>query len=382
MTKQQWAFNPFDTVFFKESRPMESIGGSELNSFFPPPARALLGAIRTTIGDTYKVNWHEYGKDPDHPLRKIIGTPETPTPLSIQGPFLIFNNERLYPVPLAFLATGATPTDSEQTRLIPSAEAIECDLGNVQLPAIENKDLMGAKAFVDYFVTAKGLQEFLSCKPISEPLQNPNKLFSREKHLGIAQDSKTRTVKESMLYQTQHIRPYKDLRIGLNLCGFDMKLGANETFPNRGILTLGAEAKIADWQITEPACLPNISKPSSAKGLLLMLLSPALFKNGWCPDGFTEICSPNGTTQWRGIIEGIALTIECSVIGKPQREGGWNMAAKTPRAVSSYVPAGSCYFCMLDDQTELEAAQQKLHGVHIGSEQEYGRGELAVGYWY
>ena len=38
---EAWQFVPLDTWFFRESRPLESVGGAQLTSQFPPPVRTL-----------------------------------------------------------------------------------------------------------------------------------------------------------------------------------------------------------------------------------------------------------------------------------------------------------------------------------------------------
>ena len=48
---RSWRFAAFDSWFFRESRPFDSIGGAQLASHFPPPSRTLAGAVRTSIGD-------------------------------------------------------------------------------------------------------------------------------------------------------------------------------------------------------------------------------------------------------------------------------------------------------------------------------------------
>lgn len=382
MNKQLWIFTAFDTLFFKESRPIESIGGSQLNSVFPPPAKTLIGAIRTTIGNEKKVDWHAYSSDQNHDLRKIIGDSENLHPLHFCGPYLLHAGERLFPVPLIHLATHSHGSPEQQTRLVPSTEWVDCDLGKVKMPVKQNTDLTGAKPFPTSFMTAKGLQEFLSGNAITEPLQHQDEFFLSEQRLGIARDSNTRTASNGMLYQTSHIRPHQKVQIGITLSG----LQELPELPLQGVTRLGAEGRIASWKRLKaedsPTIeLPAITKPKNAKGLVLVLLTPALFSNGWCPENFEAATSPNGQQYWTGYIKEFALHIECSVIGKPIREGGWNMAAKAPRPLASYVPAGSCYFCTLNNGTDLEAAQKALHGIQIGNEQEYGRGQLAVGYW-
>ena len=54
---EQWVFSASDSWFFKEARPMETVGASRLDSLFPPPAKTVIGAIRTSIGDALGVDW-------------------------------------------------------------------------------------------------------------------------------------------------------------------------------------------------------------------------------------------------------------------------------------------------------------------------------------
>lgn len=372
MTSQQWTFAALDTLFFKESRPIESVGGSQLSSVFPPPARTLIGAIRTAIGEAHRVDWQEYASPKgDHPLRQIIGSADSLGPLSFCGPYLLKGEERLYPLPLTYLETN-----TEQTRLIPAKDAVVCDLGRVQLP-IKQKDLAGAKPREGAFVTAKGLSEFLSGQPIKSDIYAAAALFSSEERLGIARDNKTRVTGDGLLYQTRHIRPHHDadLRIGMQLSGL-----VDEALPQAGLIRLGAEGRLAAWQRTAAIPLPNIQQPKDAQGLMLMLLTPALFQQGWLPDGFEKIDEAQRAV-WKGQVAGIRLKLISSVVGKPIREGGWDMVKRAPRPLAHFVPAASCYFCELIDSKDLVAAQKALHGQQIGQETEYGRGELAVGFW-
>ncbi len=385
MNKEQWVFTAFDTLFFKESRPIESIGGSQLNSLFPPPAKTLIGATRTAIGNASGVNWQKYNSDENHYLREVMGDANNLGPLEFCGPYLVHNKERLFPVPLAYLAAQNPASGTQQTRLVPSEHWVECDLGKVKFPVKKDNNLEGAKPFSESFISAKGLLEFLSGHAITESLQHQDELYLCEPRLGIARDSNTRTASDGMLYQTNHIRPFKNVQIGISCQGLtdEIKRPSQDSvkLPSQGIIKLGAEGRIASWERTSASELPAINKPQNAKGLLLVLLTPALFSEGWLPEAFSPVTRIDGQQVWMGSINNIELCIECSVIGKPVREGGWNMAAKAPRTLSSLVPAGSCYFCTISEEENLETAQKSLHGIQIGNEHEYGRGQLAVGYW-
>ena len=378
MKQEQWSFAALDTLFFKESRPMESIGGSQLASVFPPPARTLIGAIRTTIGEALQVDWAQYAKG-ESSVSDVIGSVESLNPLSFTGPFLISKGERLYPMPLTYLQN-----EEAQTRLVPDTKVVHCDLGKVRLPVKKNNSLLGAKPVEGAFLSEDGLAQFLSGKEISEKHIYPaTKLYAQEERLGIGRDYKTRSVEEGLLYQTRHIRPLDaaQLKVGIAMKGLQAEL------PESGTVRLGAEGRLAAWQRSESVQLPTIPAQAQATGLMLMLLTPALFERGWLPDDFQEhVETYRGVEQegqhlvWQGTIAGIKLRLITSVVGKPVREGGWDMVKKSPRPLASYVPAGSCYFCEVLEG-DLVAAQRALHGVQIGKETEYGRGEIAAGYW-
>lgn len=383
---QQWKFSAVDTLFFRESRPMESIGGSQLGSVFPPPARTLIGAIRSVIGEHLKTDWADYSHNPENAIRKIIGSPDDFAPLSFRGPFVFSKQERLFPVPLAYLQASSVEGNApKSTRLTPSTEPVECDLGKVRLP-IKKDDLAGAKPLEGAFVTRKGLMAFLEKKSIhADQIRKLDELIVREPRLGIGRDHETNVVKTGLLYQTSHLRPLAsaELEIVMEVKGLNLELPKLPKLPTRGAVRLGAEGRIATWELSPSSLnLPAVPKASGAKGLLLMLLTPALFKNGWVPDGFEAQTDDKGTLTWVGTINGVALRLISAVVGKPTREGGWDLAKHRPREVISYVPAGSCYFCeVVQGNLALDVAQKKLQGQQIGQEQVLGRGELAVGYW-
>ncbi len=124
---------------------MEAIGGAQLQSVFPPPARTLIGAIRTAMGEAHQVDWKAYAHDAQHPLKTTIGSAESLGPLSFVGPYLLQNGKRLFPVPLALLhAKGDEKSKLQEqfVRLQPSAKPTQCDLGNVRLPQMPLKSRM------------------------------------------------------------------------------------------------------------------------------------------------------------------------------------------------------------------------------------------------
>tara|TARA_A100001015_G_scaffold66425_1_gene73430 strand:+ start:543 stop:899 length:357 start_codon:yes stop_codon:yes gene_type:complete len=104
----------------------------------------------------------------------------------------------------------------------------------------------------------------------------------------------------------------------------------------------------------------------------------------WLPEGFTKTQDQQGNTLWRGTIAQVPLLLHTAIIGKAQREGGWNQVEHKPREVQSLVPSGSCYYVTLDKSssaTSLQEAINKLHGCRIGADTCLGRGLITCGLW-
>ena len=84
----RWQFSALDTWFFRESRPMESIGGSELQSGFPPSPRTTSGAIRHLVGQKHNVNWSKWNKPDEYvDLKSTIGDANSLGKLRFNGPW-------------------------------------------------------------------------------------------------------------------------------------------------------------------------------------------------------------------------------------------------------------------------------------------------------
>jgi CRISPR-associated protein Cmr3 len=377
MSAQDWTFEAVDTLFFRESRPMESVGGSQLSSSFPPPARTLIGAIRTAIGQSQGVDWNAYQKaEPgQHPLHALMGTPSDLGPLRFQGPWLSSGGERLYPMPLHLLFKVGEGQALEHTALVPGP-AVHCDLGRVRLPT-KARALDGAKPLGDDFLTEAGLMAVLKGQPLKRShWVRAQDLFDPEPRLGIALDAARRTTGDGLLYQTEHIRPRPAARLGLGMTVHGLP---HDGLVQTGMGRLGAEGRMAHWRRTPAHVLPTPGGDAQT-GLLLLLLTPALFQNGWLPDGFEPDPDENGVMRWRGRLCGVELLLHSAVVGKPRREGGWDMAKHLPRPLVSLVPEGSGYYCTCPE-TSPQAALAALHGSQIGQDTAWGRGQLAVGYW-
>ena len=405
-------FSAFDTLFFREARPMESVGAKPLEGRFPPTARTVSGAVRSVIGEAMQVDWQAYrdGKATQQAVRDIIGAADVDGigALDLRGAFPMLGDERLYPVPLHLLGK-----ENHYVRL-QFGKAVMCDLGKVYLPekpasAKDDVHLQGAKPLENCWLTGADLARVLSGGEPKEVIKQ-EKLFKAEARLGIALDSGTRSAAEGKLYQTVHARVQDKVSIGVDVAGVPDGIKLDS------VLRLGGEGRFAHVASTQVQTLPVAKPPKGAQGLLLMLCTAADFSmplsskndavrlelvegnggstssprtdsnntsnqnpNDWLPQGFTAQVDEHGVSVWQGEIAGVILTIQCAVLGKSQREGGWDMQRHQSRPAVSLVPAGSVYFCKVEG--DLQQAAAALNGKKIGNETTLGRGELAVGYW-
>ncbi|MEI6706059.1 MAG: type III-B CRISPR module-associated Cmr3 family protein [Methylococcales bacterium] len=377
-------FTPIDTWFFRESRPHDAAGASELSSLFPPPVKTLLGAVRTFWGDSLGVDWKKFnaGDGFAHTqtglnLIEAIGNGENLGKLSINGAWVCKNGERLYPAP-CYLMQKADALIRLQI-----GDVVECDLGKVRLPELP-KDNVGYKGLEQTWITREGWQTLLQGEtPVKEELIQAKDLFGNEPRLGIARDNSTRSVIEGRLYQTQHLRLENDVTIELDVKGLNEVLA--EKLPvetKHEILRLGGEGRMAmlEKKSHYPPLPTLIIDKQPLKKIIIHFITPAYFNGQMFPENFDKH-EIDGQTVWQGKLLDIELIIEAAVIGKAHREGGWDMQKHEPRSVKSYIPAGSAWFCRVVTEISNEDLLEKLHGQSIGAEIEWGRGQILIGLW-
>jgi CRISPR-associated protein Cmr3 len=365
MSAKAWRFEPLDTWFFREARPFGAATGGELSSVFPPPAHTVAGAVRTLIGAAQGVDWERFARDGEYAdLKRQIGVGDDPGQLHIGGPYPLWKGERLYPAPLHLLAkTG-------QYTVLKPGEPVECDLGKVRLPQLATA-LSGAKPLDHTWLDSPNLHRVLQGQ-FPETIYRASDLYAEESRLGIARDPARRTAAEGLLYHTRHLRPRPELAIGVTVSGIPAEL-----HPARDVTRFGGEGRASAVTVDDACPLPPAPKIVGSN-LLLVLLTHADFGGGWQPPGFAPV-TQDDVRVWRGLLNGVELTLHSPVLGKAVREGGWDLLRQEPRPVKSLIPAGSVYFCSVEG--DVRAAVTALHGRHAGHATALGRGELAVGFW-
>ena len=380
-------FYAMDSWFFKESRPMESMGSSEMQSLFPPTPYSMSGILRSIIGEQLGVDWQAYrqGDGKAHAkgalinLCDLMGNPKTNGlgELRLAGSFLTLKDETLFPAPLSLMQRSDTSNPTIHAMDI-STQLERTDLGLVRLPTIAPQ-LRGAKVLDKHFISLSGLENYLNgILPKPEEIHAISRLKANDPRLGIQLASATKTTIEGQLYQTNHLR----LKEHVSLVSYFDGIPQEIFHQTSDTVRFGAEGRVACYTLSEQTL--SIKPPAPTKntqGLILTLLSHANLNGSWLPEAFIKSQTHNGQCVWQGQIHGVRLTLHSSIIGKAVREGGWDIAAHKPKPLLSLIPAGSQFYVTLDEGQELTDAIESLHLKQIGEETQLGRGLMACALW-
>jgi CRISPR-associated protein Cmr3 len=369
----------YDTWFFRESRPHDAVGASKLSSLFPPPVRTLAGALRTFLGDQVDIDWQTLQcKDNDFDFQHNLGNAEHLGQLQLNGPWICYKDQRLYPAPLYLM---------QQEQIIErlgAGKPVRCDLGTVRLPVLPEGCRPGFKNLEQRWLNAVDMAKCLNGEvPEAQKIISADDLFSHEARLGIARDNSQRKVLDGKLYQTRHLRLKDEVQVELKAKNLHPLLIKALPVGGQAIVRLGGEGRMASLETslaTEPLPFAK-AKAKQSETLLLHFITPADFNGQMFPENFTKT-EYQGKTVWQGVLNGIELMIEAAVIGKAHREGGWDMQKHQPRPVRSHIPAGSAWYCRLAQSYDWQTLQTQLHGQCIGLDSAYGRGQILLGHWH
>lgn len=336
-----WKFNPVDSCFFRGANPFNAGEGGFLDSQFPPSAQTLTGVIRATIAEGRGVNWAQLHKGEQQHIADLIGSEtDDAGKLHFFGPYIIKEEQRLFPLPLHLLY-------SEKKQhwgwLEPSREKMLTDQGSLHLPTLCSNASEGCKPLANAWLDKTNFTQVLQGEAPTHWHQEKD-FFQAESRTGIGRNNATRIVEEGQLYFTRHIRLASDVNLAMLVDGAD-------DVQTKHMVRLGGEGRTA--QLTVESILPALPERKDIHGKsIIILLTHADF------NGKNSPSLPGG------------LIITSACIGKAVREGGWDYKNNRPKPLRSLVPAGSVYF--LEGNTTLL-------GSHIGERTTFGYGEIAIG---
>lgn len=309
-------YQAWDTLFFRDGKPFSLGEDTWASSIFPPLPSTVYGALRTGY-----LAMNPTGSADIEKLTKGF---------FIRGIYLKQEGTFLFPA----------PADTHIEKGPAHAAHISYDFG--EIPAngsISSSHLQVAKQLDreqrparGVFFTETHIQDYLNDAAENFPgIVEQSSLIAHEDKIGIGRDNATRSVQESMLYRVQMQR------------WGSLKLVVDSNLESLGIpppnqLRFGGEGKAI--RLTPEVTAPDIKAPGGpAPCFKLYLASPALFNNGWLPEGLKKKDGLVSGT-WRNV----KLELLAAFVGKPLRVGGFDVKKRAPKPMRQAVPAGSVYY--------------------------------------
>lgn len=411
-------FRQIDTWFFRESRPHGSFGANALSSIFPPPTRTLMGAIRTHIGNEYftqhpKASWNDLDKLSE--LTTVIGNSDHLGDVRPAGVFLL-RNDAPYQTNISAASTCYYPSalsvcvktqqedagtdNSYYFALALSDDSYQTDIGTIRLPTLPKKvaglsDLKGAKPLENAWLSKEAWESVLSgdvaaLSTQAHSVKANEDFIDNEYRLGIQVNSEHRSVVEGQLYQTSHLRLDPAVSIVMPLTTNERSLSqvaSADFLAQPSLLRLGGEGRMAHLQVMDsddenlglpkpPRQLLTQSGDGKSRFMIYLLSKLKMSAHSWLPQGFGS-----SEVGWQAEIRGIKINLVSACVGKAQREGGWDQKQHKPRAIESYLPAGSAFFVEVDADISDEALISTLHGQTMFADDEWGEGLMLLGRW-
>jgi CRISPR-associated protein Cmr3 len=271
------------------------------------------------------------------------------------------------------------------------------------------------KEELPHWMRLDDFEHYLAGNPLT-PCKAPE-LWETEHRIGIAIDPETHGTVEGQIYAAEHLRLRDDVRLRFavstpggrqrNRPGFATE--GNKTVNDLcGVaLTLGGERRFGVIQDAGvPLALPDVSAHLSGVLVKWVLLTPAIFKEGWLPgwiqaqgqslqvrltilpdaSGYPQQTREQRRAAMQSAAQPIAAELLAACVGKPQTITGWDLLESGQtvqgqptrgRAKPAWlaVPSGSVYYFRAADNHAAKLLVQTLQGrCHSDSFGEKGMG--------
>lgn len=336
-------FTATDTLFFRDGRPFTSGEENVANVIFPPAPSVVMGSLRSSfLAANTKLD-----------ITAVANTEQDPTRTArITALALWHRGKAIFPAPADLVRT-------EEGKLVPLEPVLAnglCDFPLRYLLISRRPAKAASKLFLtsDDFIryANRQAQEF-------HPVEN---LFITEEKIGIGLKNESRTAAEGMLYRYAMVRPIS----GDNTTTEIVVQLENLVLPEKGVLHLGGEGKIAFFQ-TGQSFVPPLPQ-ITGRYFKLYLATPGIFERGFCFSWLND--------KLEGEYAGHRLRLVALAAGKKQRIGGFDMALRKPKPMRDAQPAGTVYyFEALNGNAALAA--EALHGQCLS---DYGLDQQGFGW--
>ena len=341
---------PLDVLFFRDGRPFGAAGQAQ--SLPMPLPQTLSGAISTALLESHDAPMTELGKlvQSGLPFEEALDRLSLPTWLAhvhVRGPFLARRSrhepstppELLFPAPANLVRFDQ---DAPAVSLLPAPEGLE-------LPgwSSTNSSRHGLRPLwyrgrekpepVGGFLTRQGMQAYLRGAPVSnEDILSSESLIQFDRRTGIGIEPTRLTAREQHIYSASFLALCNDPHQA-----YEVVFCAEVIFPDacpepvwpesRTTIAWGGEGKRVAVEPLEAelsgwtSALDSQEAASTSEHPLVVLTTPAVFANRWCPATLKQ-------------------HVVAAAVGPAIAVSGWDLAKGGPKPSRHAVPAGSVYF--------------------------------------
>lgn len=380
MSMLQLAIIPRDVLFCRDARPMLGSTVGE-GGTWPLPGKfhsALLACL-----------YHKLGIIPvkGKPVRRLQS-------LRTAGPFPTYRGEICFPVPGDLVPGGKLyPAENRGSNNLPKP-----------LCKVLNSTAAPSKEKLGEWITAAELERYAREGADNVQTIPSSELFSRELRPGIGIDPQTRSTNSGQFYLAEYLRLREDNQVGMAAFAELNDDLLEQFFSQKSTIDFcfGGQRCIASMKAIRDhrrSPWPPINPASGAETTMVkwVLLSPALFNNGFLPDwvdrqdgrvklrnGDIPRRTGESRDEWRERLQAlppIKARLVAAKVDKPLVMSGWKLTGGTevsagiPRATRLLVPAGSVYYFDCEDCAAAAALHKALHGRSMSGQ----RGEQGFG---
>jgi len=397
----QLKIEPRDVLFFPDARPMYASSVGE-GARWPVPQvfhNAILSMLHTMERQTFEHEHHAGEKDKNQNSSFRFGGLQT------VGVFPVLHGKLCVPTP----ADIQPYDDSGKLTVLEPVEKGMCDLP-APLTKVLTKPGKPTKQTIHPWMYASDLEKYLSGELNDINLIESEDIFDKEVRPGIGIDAHSGSVEEGKLYLAEYLRLKPDVSlIGFAQCrqrrykdGIDKDLLASFFDGKRTTpFIFGGQRGVAFLETTrESYCARMREMLPTGKYIKWVLLTPAIFCNGWLPSWIQretgrlltgDVEKPprkSGETraEWRARFKKseVNARLVAACVPKPFAYSGWRVHGGRVGKEGAHptrlcVPAGAVYYF---ETEEPEKLVKYLHGKARSDElAEKGFGFGVCGIW-
>lgn len=355
---------PLDVLLFRDGKPFSAGDDHLARSIFPPLPSTLTGFVRSKL-------FHSSGGDWDKVKAQFgdIGGPTDYGDFRMCGLFLRKDGKDYVPAPSDILQEKENENLVQANpRRFDARKLIQGNYPDSNLAPLW-ADNSQALTETNGFIPIDSLMEDYLCNTVPKKVLGESEFVKREPRTSIEMNHGARSAKEGQLFSVDFLRP-------LDGVSFHVVFDGIRWPDESGLDTLGGESRPVCWNKNDDWQTPDstaIREKLGKNGLFkIVLLTPAVFENGWRPGHRLE-----------DILEkaGIRASLVAAAVRRPVSIGGFDLANKRPKPMRPGAPAGSVYFFVTESGDASALVDHLMFKCISDLDWEAGFGLAAIGSW-